>query len=473
MLIKRTHKKTTKSIPVHKEFPISNTHSSLKNRHFPHAHQDSRLRRSEALEVPEIFWQKVQLLAFLLIFSAIMLCCTQNPYTPPSQQSLDQTIKDLLNDDASCSIPEPAQIIHLPQVHKYPEPLSGDLPEQVLNFFHDIAAHSQFLIVHTIKKYPSHIVFNEGSRFIVTQNTKENITYTISNNNDEEMKLNSQDVANIFDHSLPFSYNSLNMEQKNILLELGAAPIALSLDHIKVIHRTHNPSEAKLLGQILTRMWNSQKELKLESHDLYERILNAKENKDEEALKKLQEEAKELSKQRMILEDKSDQLIINRRESILSREVHFFLENNPSRKVFIIYGAAHDLSDEFSEDLFYTLPHKCTMPQSFLKSPAYANHLASWADSILTDNDILFSTHIQSMRILYKKSYKILMDTIEEHTSAGGDKEDPSTSWDPTSNRYLTYSELERIAEGVYVQMIALEDVIRSSNPMTYTTINH
>ena len=407
--------------------------------------------------------QKAQSLVFLLLFSFFMFSCSRQFTPPSSQQSLNQTIEDLLDDKASCSIPQSAQIIHLPQVHKYPDPLRSDLPKKVLNFFHDIATHSQFLIAHIIKKDPSYIVFNEGDRFIVTQNTRDNIMYTISNTDNEKIQLNFQKVADIFDHHLPVSYDSLNKEQKNILLELGAAPIALSLNHIQVIHRTHNPSEAKTLGRILTKMWDSQNALKLESHDLYERILNAEENNDKEELKSLQEEAKKLSEKRIMLEETSGQLIIDEREAILAREVDFFLENNPSRKVFIIYGAAHDLSDEFSEHRFYTLPHKCTMPQSFLKSSEYARHLTSWAHRIFTDNDVLLSTHIQSMKILYKKSYKILMDVIEEHTLTGGDKEDPSASWSPASDRYLTYSELELIAESVYVQMIALEDLIQSS----------
>ena len=181
-------------------------------------------------------------------------------------------------------------------------------------------------------------------------------------------------------------------------MELGAAPISLSLDHIKVIHRTHNPSEAKMLSQILTRVWDSQNALKLESHDLYRRILDAEENGDKEELKKLRAEAKKISEKRLLLEENSDQLILDERETILSREVHFFLENNPSRKVFIIYGAAHDLSDEFRENSFYTLPHKCTMPPSFLKSPEYARHLTGWAHRIFEDNDVLLASHIQNMK---------------------------------------------------------------------------
>ena len=419
-----------------------------------------------------LFWKKIQYFTFLLIFSAILLCCTQNPYTPPDQQTLDQTIESLLDKNASCSIPQSAQIIHLPQVHKYPEPLRDDLPEEVLNFFHDIASHSQFLITHIISENPSHIVFNEGSRLVITENNKDTLMYPIFNENGHERYLSFQDVAGIFNHRLPSSYDNLNRIQKNLLLELGAASIALSLDNIQVIHRTHNPSEAKLIGQILTKVWDNEDELALEFYDLYERMSTAEENNDKEELIKLQKEATELSKRRMALEERSDQVILDKREEILAREVHFFLENNPSKPVFIIYGAAHDLSDEFRENYFYTLPHRCTMPKSFLKSSAYARYLTSWAERIYNDNDILFSDHIQSMIILYQTSYNILTDVIEEHTRTGGSKRDLSPSWHQGLNRYLTYFELERIAEVIYVQKAGWEDMLQSSNSITYV-IDH
>ena len=56
------------------------------------------------------------------------------------------------------------------------------------------------------------------------------------------------------------------------------------------------------------------------------------------------------------------------------------------------------------------------------------------------------------------------MGSIEEHLQDGGSKGDFSTSWSPSSDRYLTYSELELIAESVYVQMAALEDLLQQSN---------
>ena len=393
-----------------------------------------------------------------------MLSCARDPLPPPSSQTLDQTIEHLLDDNADCSISETAQIIHLPQIHKHPDPLKSDLPKKILDFFQNIAAHSQFLIAHIISKNPSRIVFNEGSRFVVTKKTKESITYFIKGENGNENNLNLQDIAGAFNHRLPSSFNSLNTEQKNLLLKLGAAPIAFSLDHITTIHRTHSPSEARLLEKTIPKMWNKQKELKSETHDLYARILTAEENKDKKALRTLYKEALDLSEKRMALEEKSDQIIMNEREKILSREVHFFLQNNPSKKVFIIYGAAHDLSDDFSEDPFYTLPHRCTMPESFVKSSFYASHLENWADRIRFNNDILPPSYIQSIRILYRKSYDILTDVIEKHIQEGGRKEDASMSWNSELNRYLSYSELESIAENVYIKMTALENLIQEVN---------
>ena len=206
----------------------------------------------------------------------------------------------------------------------------------------------------------------------------------------------------------------------------------------------------------------------LEFHDLYRRISTAEENNDKEELIKLQKEAKELSKRRMTLEERSDQLILDEREEILSREVHFFLENNPSRQVFIIYGAAHDLSDEFSEDYFYTLPHRCTMPKSFLTSSSYALYLTSWADRIYNDNDILFSDHIEGMIMLYQKSYNILTNILEEHIRKRRSKGDPSPAWHQGLNRYLTYFELEQITEVIYVQRAGWEDMLQDSDGITY-----
>lgn len=415
-----------------------------------------------------LFWKKLQLFIFLFIFSAVMLCCTQNTYTPPSQQTLNQTIETIIDDNASCSIPQSAQIIHLPQVHKYPEPLRDDVPGKILNFFHDIAARSQFLIAHIISENPSHIVFNEGSRFVVTENNKDNLMYTALTEKGYERYLSFEDIAYIFNHHLPSSYNNLNREQKNLLLELGAASIALSLDHIQIIHRTQNPSEAKLLGQILTKMWDHEDELTSEFHDLYSRISIAEENDNKEDLIQLRKEAKDLSERRMTLEERSDYLILDKREEILAREVHFFLDNNPSKQVFIIYGAAHDVSDEFNKDHFYTLPHHCTMPEPFLKSSHYARYLTSWAGRIYNDNDILFSDHVQSMIVLYQKSYNILTDIVEEHTRQGGNKRDPSLSWNEGLNKYLTYSELEQIAEAIYVQKIGWEDMLQTSKTINY-----
>jgi len=420
-----------------------------------------------------LIWKKIQLFVSLLVFQAVMLCCSQKPphtytyTTHPAQQTLDQNIESLLDDRASCAIPKSAQIVHLPQVHKYPEPLRDGLPERVLNFFHDTASHSQFLITHIISENPSRIVFNEGSQRIITESNKDYLN-TVFNENGYKRSLSFQDVASVFNHRLPSSYNHLNREQKYLLLELGAASIAFSLDRIQAIHRTHNPSEAKLMGLILTKMWDTQDELTSEFHDLYERISTAEENKDREELIKLQRKAKELSERRIALEERSDQLILDKREEILSREVHFFLENNPSRKVFIIYGAAHDLSDEFSKDHFYTLPHRCTMPKSFLKSSAYARYLTSWADRIYNDNDILFEDHIQSMIILHQKSYDILTDIIEAHIRKGGSKENPPLSWNQGLSRYLSYSELEIIAEVIYVQKTGWEDILRPNRPITY-----
>ncbi|MDE0151655.1 MAG: hypothetical protein OXK80_04050 [Bdellovibrionales bacterium] len=417
-----------------------------------------------------LFWQKLQLFIFLFIFSAIMLCCTQNPYIPPSQQTLNQTIETIVDNDASCSVPQSAQIIHLPQVHKFPEPLRDNIPDRVLNFFHDIATRSQFLIAHIISEHPSYIVFNEGSRFVVTEDNKENLMYTAFTKEGYERYLSFEDIAYIFNNQLPSSYNNLSREQKNLLLELGAASVALSLDHIQIIHRTQNPSEAKLLGKILTKMWDHQSELISEFHDLYTRISTAEDNNNKTELTQLRKEAKDLSERRMTLEERSDYLVLDKREEILAREVHYFLDNNPSRQVFIIYGAAHDLSDEFNKDHFYTLPHRCTMPESFLKSSHYARYLASWAGRIYNDNDILFSDHVQSMIVLYQKSYDILTEVVEEHVRKGGNKKDPSQSWNEGLNRYLTYSELESIAEVMYVQKTGWEDILQTStnNAVSY-----
>lgn len=492
MLTKRTlNKKIKRSVILYKKIPFLHTYHSCGNEN-PSIHiedffspgndrttqmegsasqLDPFLYHQTAPSKQRLFWQKTQLLSFLLIFSAIMLCCTQNPYPySPNQETLDQTIKHILDANASCSIPKSAQIIHLPQIHKYHPQLKYKLPAKVLNILYNTASHSQFLITHIISQNSSHIIFDEGSQFIVTENTKDNLLYTLTNENGIEQDIDLQDIADTFNHRLPLSYSRLNKEQIHLLHDLGAAPIALSLDHIKIIHRTQNPSEAERISQILTNMWDNQKELELESINLYERISIAQENNDKETLKKLQKEAKELSDQRMTLNEKEDQLIIDKREEILSREVHFFLENNPSQKVFIIYGAAHDLSDEFSADSFYTLPHHCSIPESFLKSHGYARYLNSWANRIYTENDILFPTHIQSMRILYRKSYTILTDIIEDHIDEGGRKEDPSISWNSELNRYLTYSELEFIAESISEQMVALEDIIQSSERMAYAT---
>ena len=408
---------------------------------------------------------KIQLSLFLLAGSSLILSCARGPQPPPpSSQTLDQSIEHLLDDNADCSLSETAQIIHLPQVHKHPEPLDSGLPLKTLNFLQNIATRSQFLIAHIISNHPSRIVFNEGSQFVITEKSKENITYFIRNETGRENNLSPQDIADTFNHRLPSSFKSLNKEQKNLLLKLGAAPIAFSLDQITTIHRTHSPSEARSLEQTIPKMWNKQKELKSETHDLYARILTAEENKDKKTLRNLYKEALELSEKRMALDERSDQIIMDEREEILSREVHFFLQNNPSKKVFIIYGAAHDLSDEFSEDSFYTLPHHCTMPKPFIKSAFYAGHLESWADRIRLNNAILTPSHIQSIRILYRKSYDLLTDIIETHTEEGGRKKDPSMSWSSELNRYLSYSELESIAENVYIKITALENLIQEVN---------
>ena len=405
--------------------------------------------------------RKIQII-FLSAFSGFMLSCAQN--VPFSPQTLDQNIEHLLDEDADCSIPDNAQIIHLPQIHKHPDPLRSDLPKAVLDFLQDVAARSQFLIAHIISQNSSRVVFNEGSQFVITEKAKGNIIYSLGDENGNKQNLGFQEIADIFNHRLPSSFNSLNREQKNLLTKLGAAPVAFSLDHITTIHRTHTPSEAKTLEQVIPKVWDKQRELREETHDLYERILTAEEDNDRRELRNLYKEAMKLSERRIALEEQSDQLIIDDREEILAREVHFFLENNPSQKVFIIYGTAHDLSDEFSTDAFHTLPHVCTMPESFIKSPFYAGYLENWADRIRLNNDILLPSHIQSIRVLYRKSYAVLTDVIEQHIQEGGRKEDHSISWNSTSNKYFTYSELESIAESIYVKMTALENLIQEVN---------
>ena len=432
----------------------------------PHQQKFSFIDSQTKYSKPFPLWRKIQFLIYLPLFSSIFLSCTQNLQIPPSSpQTLDQTIENLLDDQASCALPESAQIIHLPQVHHFPYPLRDTMPKKVLDFLQNIATHSQFLITHIISQNDSYIVFNEGSRFVVTENTKENITYPILSENGNRTDLSFQDIAGIFNQHLPLSFENLNNEQKHLLLELGAAPIALSLGHIKTIHRTHNPSEARSLGQILIKMWDTEKDLQSEAHDLYERIQEAEDNNDEKQLESLQKKVVKLSERRMALSEESNQIIMDKRENILAREVNFFLQNNPSKKVFIIYGAAHDLSDEFRDDQFYTLPHRCTMPDSFLQSHSYAGFLKDWADRIY-HRDVLYPSHIQSMKTLYQKSYSILINLVEDHVQNGGSKEDSSLSWS-SSNRYLTYAELEFIAETIYIQMLALEDMIQLSRDIT------
>ena len=212
------------------------------------------------------------------------------------------------------------QIIHLPQNHKGPSHIK------------ELVTISQFQITHTILKTINQgeevVVFDEGQKedkinisimyaliygWIDLSSIKKKLEFmspdeieahwikSLKNIKEQVRK----QIKNGFPEGIPQAYEKLSLEQKDLLYKYGASNTLLYLGKIDQIHSSITKKE---------------EEIALKNYDLSE----------------------------------EEYWAFDFREEKLKEKVVSLLSKNPNdkRKIFIIYGASHDFSDEFANYTF-------------------------------------------------------------------------------------------------------------------------
>ena len=324
--------------------------------------------------------KEIRLAGFLFVFSMVLICCAPVPSpqkaSPPPLVQKRSDYLYILDDNASCEIPDSAEVVHLPQMHELSSIFEFSLPENTMNFLEESATQSQFLLTKIMAKERFKVVFNEGSKDIITREDMDeySIGFELTNQQGETRPLSYKHIPLIFDEGVQPHYNHLTLLQKFILLRGGAVRVSFGLNHIETIHRVMTFSEAAELHSQAKSLVKDQTEAEREIKTLIK-------NKEKAHPKEMSEELKKWSD----LNRKFNKLALEDRDQILSREVRSFLDKTQKTlPAIIVYGAAHDFSDDFKNYNFYILPHVCTLPSDYLKSPFYAQFLRDMAFQIQT-----------------------------------------------------------------------------------------
>ena len=339
-----------------------------------------------------------------------MLCCA-----PPQPKPLE--IFEIEPPFVDCQIPEGTQVVHYPMIHKKNQMMSKysgiQTPTHVDQFFNSVAVYSQFHLTKFIGEYSEGQVFWEGAVQTFSKNDLTNKALVLKLQN-RDVSLSHHEILSYFPEGVPHSFEDLTEDQKYMFLQVGGGLLSFILGDVDQIHRVTSEEKYKVVEAQLTDVLEDYGALLEEIVFLEKQLEQQEDIQDLEKI--LENKYRDFDK----ILTKRDRVIFKDRELALQEEVEKTLKTKGQEDslVIIAYGASHELSDNFENYNFYTLPYECTMPENFLSDPNYAVLLIHKSDYIL-DQSPEYAIQAYRMRL---KAISILEKALENFSSSGGYK---------------------------------------------------
>ena len=305
-------------------------------------------------------------------------------------------------------IPEKARVIHIPQIHFYSGHKSM-YPSEYLDKIQESVVRTQLNIAKIIMNHPNHIYIAEEIPRTLTNNEAGSFTFAYENKKGKTIRMNKDYIEknirrNFYKKSYKGLHKGLADIEKELIYRVGSIPLLFFLGHInKVYSATTSPEKFKSI----------------------------------------------MDKIHPKNDDLSDQDVYNlrtlAREAQLKKHVKSLLKRYPEKKIFIVYGAGHYLSDVFNSKYFYRLPEHFVYPEKYTESLHFAMILL---------NRSIFRYHYLKKRygtlafdipeeqiIQIRDNFRRVYDILMSYTH-GKKPGEISTYYDPEKNKYLTAEEL-------------------------------
>lgn len=371
----------------------------------------------------------------------------QKPLKPP--HPLTKTTQALLKKE--CRIPLGTQIVHYPMIHKKTDIFNQkeNYPEYLDQFFDNLASYSQFILTNILRNYSNIHIFYEGlSRTFTSDMLKKGVITSVIEYENNLTKITQQDIAALFKNGIPSRFSLLSRQQKIVISQIGGGMLAFMLGHIDQIHRVVSPEkQGPIRSQIQTSIENY--------NQIMEELRPAA-----TGLQKPPPSPADLENKYAQLDTAQaeiEHLIFDVREQALQAEVERFISQQPhsSTLVLIAYGAAHELSDNFSSSRFYELPHACTMPEHYLSDPNYALfllHKSENTDSLSPQSQIESKSMRQTARLILEQAlidYKI--------------KGENQNFWNTFANRPFNQREIEMFIDRSHRPLPSYTAIIKNT----------
>ena len=331
----------------------------------------------------------------------------------------DQVFKKLSAD----VIPKEARIIHIPQIH-YAGPLTAHL-KNYNEFERENIIRTQLLIARVIASYPNEIHISEGPNINLHKKHK---AIKLEHLNGELQTMSKDFIKKSMDpYFYEKPYNKLTDIEKELIYKHGSALLLLFLDHIDSVY---SPEKSKHLAK-----WYIQ-ELKSIGQKIEEAVRLVNKNYNNHQTKTaLKEEINKLIAKRTTI-------TFFLREKLLKEKVKLLSSENPDKRIFFVYGIAHDFTYLFKEDPFYRLPNYLSVTEQYLLHPFWALSLSdSMTNKFITlqETEGLSIENMEEMMKGYQMSYDIINRYIKY-------EKDDISFFSKQDKHYLT-KEAEKIME--------------------------
>ena len=346
----------------------------------------------------------------LLFFSSVLLNCA------PVQKELVQVVEIEAGPSLDCQIPESAQVVHYPMIHRKNQMISQysgfQHPKHIDQFFNSVAVYSQFHLTKFIKEYDDGKVFWEGAvQTFSTKDLKKGSLVLKMDSGDDPFSISHHEILSYFPEGVPDQFEDLTTGQRYMLLQAGGGLISFIMGDIDQVHRVTSEERYETTMDHLTNVLQNYGTL------LQEIIVLEEQMEQEGSAKDLKQTLENKYKDFDKIAAQKDRVIFEDREMALQEEVERVLNTSGQEDLLVIiaYGAAHELSDNFEDYNFYMLPHDCTMPKDFLSDPNYALLLLHKSDYLLNQSPE-YAVQAYKMR---QEAVSILEKTLENYSSSG------------------------------------------------------
>ena len=247
--------------------------------------------------------------------------------------SEDDAISKPFQFPPGCVIPEKARIIHIPQMHSV---LNNEYGKDGYSYFlKENIARTQFLIARFILNNKDGLYIDESLNTPLDSN---NISEFVDSTTDRMLTFNPHE-----------SYENLTQITKDFLIEFGGGFLLFYKRYLDVLYPSISPKDS---DRIYSKIFSKQEEL--------DNLIEAGQQNNQDG-EYILEQLSELAK----VYQEMGYHIMDEREVLLKDEV-MKLMSNSEEKIFFIYGAAHDFSDEFEGESFHKVPDVCVIPEDFL-----------------------------------------------------------------------------------------------------------